>query len=129
MKRECMGDAFSAQIDQHGESSNAPVYAAVKATTAAPLSAGGALSDFWARRGNPPAVIVNREAPPEALLSWCLGELTALRGIVNVLVREESIDPEGLYEMVGHHLEPLPNVLEAAIALLSADSKTKGGAA
>jgi hypothetical protein len=74
-------------------------------------------------------VIVNREAPPEALLSWCLGELTALRGIVNVLAREESIDPEGLYEMVVHHLEPLPNVLEAAIKGMTAESKTEGGAA
>jgi hypothetical protein len=94
--------------------------------TTVSVSASGPMAKFWTKHSSPPAVIVNREASPVDLLSWCMAELTALRSIVNELtVREVDIEPNKLFEMVGHHLDPLPDVLEKAIDGLSA----KGGAA
>ena len=130
MKRECMGDAFSAQLDPHGESSNAPVYAAVKVTTAAPISASGPMAENWSGPGETSAVIVNREAPVIDVLAWCWGEIVALRSVVRLLSLDDGNDIPAnvVYETVSHHLERLPDVLGAAIDGLWREVK-KGGAA
>ena len=98
-------------------------------TDHAPFPACGPMSGMWTNINHPPAVIVNSAASPVDLLSWCLGELTALRSVMNVLtVRDEDIDPNKLFEMVGHHLEPLPDVFSYALDLLKPDAKQEGDA-
>jgi hypothetical protein len=129
MKKECMGDAFSAQLDPHGESVKAPAYATIKATTAAPISVSGPMAENWSGPGETSAVIVNREAPIVDVLAWCWGEIVALRSVVRLLTFDGNDIPANVvYETVGHHLDRLPDVLEAAIDGLLREVK-KGGAA
>jgi len=75
------------------------------------------------------AVILNNQARPVDVLAWCWGELVAMRSVLRMLtVSDTDIDPNVLYEVVGHHMAPLPEILSAAIDRLISDAKQEGDA-
>jgi len=61
-----------------------------------------------------PAVIVNPDAPPLALLAWCWGEAKHLSDISALLCAAEAVDPGIFY----HRLPGLAAALGHAVDLL-----------
>jgi len=73
--------------------------------------------DLLKRQTSVPAVIVNPNAHPIDVIAWCHGELVNIMKTMDALMcleLDEGIEPEKLYDIIGHRMEPLPKVLKAA---------------
>lgn len=86
----------------------------------------GCMADNWVLPI--PALQVNPDASPVALLGWCYGEVASLSATALALsVSEVAMDGDEINAIFRHRLEPLEAVLEHAINLLRAAGDARPG--
>lgn len=77
----------------------------------------GCMADNWML--DKPALQVNPEASPVALLGWCYGEVVSLRAVAAAVGSVEcDLEADDMNAIFSHRLGPLVEVLRHAVDLL-----------
>jgi hypothetical protein len=100
-----------------------------KETTTSPrptVKATGYLAETWSEDTRE-ALIVNPDARPVDLFTWCWGELQSVRAAVSVMhAARGDIEKDDMAALLFHRIEPLSSVMSLAIERLMAGAMEIG---
>ena len=87
----------------------------------------GARQKQWFPNG-PDVVVLNPEARPIHILTWCVAEMQSLRSAANLMLVDIQISSEDFKNLIHDRVDPLATLLEhAVIGLLQSAVEEKRG--